>query len=355
MDFQKIKKTIDLFFEHSAQTEKRIINLYGGEPFYDFELMKKTVDYINKIDPKVDICITTNGLLLNKEVMKWFFENSNISLMVSLAGTPKIHDQLRVTVGNAPTFKAIKENLLFAKEYDESSYRKRINFIFNIFDEIQLKKIQNFWDMDEIFQGIEYLPEVSFIDMDDKDGYMKELYHQIMKEFKKDNDPLELYIQYLKQKDYNKIIVKFYDKRFLGLHTRSYNNEKAYCGGVCRPMLNRFFVDADGNIGLCENMRFAGELGDINNGINIGNVKRILNGYKALRRVKCLNCWAVNLCQSCFKDVYSGSLEEIDKQKSDYNCGNEKDIKKRYLEEYCRILEEDEALLDHLYHYVTEE
>ena len=74
--------------------------------------------------------------------------------------------------------------------------------------------------------------------------------------------------------------------------------------------------------------------------------------YKSFCKEKCLQCWAINICSSCYKDAYSDSMEGIDIIKFKSNCSSEKQVKKQLLIDYCNVLEKDEHLLDHLYNYI---
>ena len=154
-------KAVDHFFGVSKNKTK-IINFYGGEPFVNFSAIEKTVDYVETIDHSVKFYITTNGTLLSERIQEWFLSHPNVTLYVSLAGIPQRHDELRVLKNGVPTFNTIRENLLQLRNKDSAAFFERIRFIYNIFDDVQLLEIQEFFEKDELFEGVTCIPEVSY-------------------------------------------------------------------------------------------------------------------------------------------------------------------------------------------------
>ena len=55
-----------------------------------------------------------------------------------------------------------------------------MNFIFNIFSEIQLKEVDDFMQEEPLFRGLAHLPEVTFIDCVADDGYVMGLREKIL-------------------------------------------------------------------------------------------------------------------------------------------------------------------------------
>ena len=69
--------------------KKLDIDFIGGEPLINFELIKKAVDYAKlkalNYNIEVSFMITTNGLLLNKEIVDFFISES-FNLKISIDG-----------------------------------------------------------------------------------------------------------------------------------------------------------------------------------------------------------------------------------------------------------------------------
>ena len=185
-----------------------------------FSEIKEATNYLKKYNDNVQIYITTNGTLLSDEVCRWFSENLNVHIYVSIAGIPKWHDQLRVFINGNPTFETIHKNLIKLKSCDPVAYAERVHFVFNIFDEKQLFELQDFWSNHEIFKTIKILPEITFIDCVDDDGMINEMGEKISKNYKNEASPLSEYIRLLQIGELDNLIVKHYDNKFLGIHRR---------------------------------------------------------------------------------------------------------------------------------------
>lgn len=72
MNWITAKEAID--FESTFKWKKKVyIAFYGGEPLLEFELIRKCVHYAQSIMPgkEIEYSMTTNGTLLNKEVIEY--------------------------------------------------------------------------------------------------------------------------------------------------------------------------------------------------------------------------------------------------------------------------------------------
>ncbi len=351
INYDTLKQSIAYFFKISSNNEK-IINFYGGEPFLNFNAIKKMVEYINSIDKNVKIYITTNGVLLNEDIIKWFSDNENVNLFISLAGIPARHDELRVLANETPTFDIIRKNILHLKKCDYVSYKNRINFIFNIFDEIQLIELQNFWQQDELFQGLSHDPEITYIDCTDDDGVVSKMRKNIINQYTKSKDILQEYIGLLKEKNFNNLIVKHFDNKLLHIHKRLTNCNDNILPAVCRPFVHKMFVDIHGNVNICENFTFGTNFGSVYDEFSLDLVDRLLSVYKNERSKTCSNCWATRLCSLCFRDLIDRN-GSVNLERAKILCNNERAVILQTLTEYCTVLEHENSLLNHLDNYIV--
>ena len=111
-----MEKTISKFYKSFKSIEH--IQFFGGEPLLNFQLIKKTVKYINKLNLKVkkpEFGIVTNLTLLKREMMPFFKEN-DFHFTVSLDGPKEINDILRVDKMNNGTFDIISKNIEMLEE-----------------------------------------------------------------------------------------------------------------------------------------------------------------------------------------------------------------------------------------------
>jgi len=95
LDFGIAKKAIDFFLSLEGNSKK--IKFFGGEPVLEFDLLKKIVlgskSEAAKLNKKIRFVLTTNGLLLNKEVLN-FFKKYKIELTLSSHHLKKINKKI---------------------------------------------------------------------------------------------------------------------------------------------------------------------------------------------------------------------------------------------------------------------
>lgn len=85
---ESVKKNVDFGMTKNSQVEKPItITFFGGEPLLNIEAMKYTIQYIKEQYPerKVSYSMTTNGTILNDDIIKILKENK-IIVLVSIDG-----------------------------------------------------------------------------------------------------------------------------------------------------------------------------------------------------------------------------------------------------------------------------
>ena len=70
-------QAVDWLIDQSGKRKKIYIGFFGGEPFLNFPLMQKIVDYArkraHKVDKKVGFHATTNGTLLDEKQINFSF------------------------------------------------------------------------------------------------------------------------------------------------------------------------------------------------------------------------------------------------------------------------------------------
>lgn len=117
MSLETAKKVVENEVVLAQQTENKEgirLNLFGGEPFLKFELMKDLCDWIwkNVTDVKIDIYITTNGTLLNEEKKEWLKANKDrINIIMSVDGTDDVQECNRGCDSSALPIKWVLDTL----------------------------------------------------------------------------------------------------------------------------------------------------------------------------------------------------------------------------------------------------
>lgn len=116
MSFDVARRAVDFLIAHSGPREHCELDFFGGEPLMNWHVVQQTIDYVHKQEKKhgkkIKMSLTTNGLLLDKEKVKYLTDN-HISLILSLDGRKKMHDRMRPGVHGEGTYDEIVKNLQY--------------------------------------------------------------------------------------------------------------------------------------------------------------------------------------------------------------------------------------------------
>jgi len=88
------KKLLPDIIDFCSNNNVKVINLYGGEPLFNRPLFKYVVNEIHKELPDMKFATTTNGTLLDEEIIE-LFENLDFEISLSLDGNKNTHDYYR--------------------------------------------------------------------------------------------------------------------------------------------------------------------------------------------------------------------------------------------------------------------
>ena len=100
MSLEVGKKAIDFLVANSGNRVNLEVDFFGGEPLMNFQVVKEIVAYGRSLEEKHNkkfrFTLTTNGMLLNDEVME--FANKEMSnVVLSIDGRKEVHDRMRPT------------------------------------------------------------------------------------------------------------------------------------------------------------------------------------------------------------------------------------------------------------------
>lgn len=91
-------QAVDWLFEQSGSMKKINISFFGGEPFLNFPLIKKTAAYARdkagRLDKTVGFGVTTNATLLDDDVIE-FIRAYDVNVLVSMDGPRELQDKQR--------------------------------------------------------------------------------------------------------------------------------------------------------------------------------------------------------------------------------------------------------------------
>lgn len=98
MSFDTAKKILDYHLKAVDNYDYIYINLFGGEPFLKFDLIKQIYEYSKKINnqKKILFVTTTNGTLVHGDIQKWLYSHKNdFHCGLSADGTENMHNYNR--------------------------------------------------------------------------------------------------------------------------------------------------------------------------------------------------------------------------------------------------------------------
>ena len=87
------------------------VTFYGGEPLLNKNMLYQAIPFTREnFDEDTNLVINTNGVLIDKEDIKLFKDNS-VEVQISLDGDKEKHDLHRKTQNGAPTYEIVINNM----------------------------------------------------------------------------------------------------------------------------------------------------------------------------------------------------------------------------------------------------
>ena len=138
MSFEVGKKALDFLIANSGSRKNLEVDFFGGEPLMNWDVVKKTVEYGRSLEEKYDkkfrFTLTTNGVLLNDEIME-FANREMANVVLSIDGRKEVHDYMRPTRNGKGSYDVILSKFQeFAKKRAGKSYYVRGTYTHNNLD-----------------------------------------------------------------------------------------------------------------------------------------------------------------------------------------------------------------------------
>lgn len=126
MSFEVGKRALDFLIEQSGSRKNLEVDFFGGEPLLNFDVVKQLVAYARSIEKEKGknfrFTLTTNGVLLNDEVMEWANKEC-YNVVLSLDGRKETNDRMRRTRNDKGTYNLILPKFQkMAKERNQQGY-----------------------------------------------------------------------------------------------------------------------------------------------------------------------------------------------------------------------------------------
>ncbi|NLL86860.1 MAG: thioether cross-link-forming SCIFF peptide maturase [Syntrophomonadaceae bacterium] len=99
MSLDTAKQAMEFLVENSGSIKNLEVDFFGGEPLLVFSMLRDLVSFCRErekeVDKRFNFTLTTNGLLLEDEVIDWVIAN-DISVILSLDGRKVVNDKHRL-------------------------------------------------------------------------------------------------------------------------------------------------------------------------------------------------------------------------------------------------------------------
>lgn len=132
MSAQVGKKSIDFLIEQSENRRNLEVDFFGGEPMMNFDVVKEIIEYAREKEKlhnkNFRFTLTTNGLLLNDDHMKYINENLH-NIVLSIDGRQEVNDKMRVRIDGRGCYEDIIPKFKkMADSRDQNNYYVRGTF-----------------------------------------------------------------------------------------------------------------------------------------------------------------------------------------------------------------------------------
>lgn len=332
MSWEVAKVAIDFLRKNSLLSRKIEIGFYGGEPLLGFALIKKCVNYCEKIfyDKELIFSITTNGTIINNEIIDFFAEH-NFQVMISVDGPKDIHNiNRRLASNGSGTYEIIYENLKKIRERNYNFYKNiTINGVLEPDQDNSV--VEKFFEEEELFKELHIMLNRvadTYIDTNyaDTNEHICTIETLMFKNIMSKITNNEFCVFSSKEKKFDMMSTEFVDLGPLP--------DDIHHGGGCMPGYSKMFVDVDGVIRPCEKVSENSKhmiIGNVYQGFDFENVKKLLN-IGLITKQECLNCWIIRHCRQCpsiiddvdclsyeqKKNVCSYQIADMKEQLNDY-------------------------------------
>ncbi len=138
MSFEVGKKALDFLIANSGNRRNLEVDFFGGEPLMNWQVVKDLVAYGREQeklhDKKFRFTLTTNGVLLNDEVME-FVNREMGNVVLSIDGRKEVHDKMRPFRNGHGSYDLIVPKFQkFAESRNQNKYYVRGTFTHNNLD-----------------------------------------------------------------------------------------------------------------------------------------------------------------------------------------------------------------------------
>jgi uncharacterized protein len=342
-------KAVDLYLASSDSESERGLGFYGGEPLLAIGLIRGVVDHVAGLgrSPPISFHLTTNGVLLERAEVREFLVDNDVQILISLDGPAGAHDRMRRDRRGGATHAKIMTVLRLLQKEHPSYVKDNVGFSVCATTAESLQLARSFFaDNSDLCES--GLMTVALIDPTDStledEGIVRKDWDRVVDGMVQDyleclfeGSTPEPFLQGLLGSNFSRIRSHIHQRSLEPLA------EEPPPLGICIPGYQRLFCTAAGDFTLCERLNAELTIGDVDHGIDVDAVWRIVTEYTELSSPDCTDCWALRFCGMCYREIYG---QGFDLERKRRYCDLERDRWRRNLELYCTGRERRDDVFD---------
>ena len=349
MDFKTAKKAVDNYIsiykekKENGFRKKPIISFYGGEPFLEYKLIDEVANYCKSIGFDADYAITTNGTVMNSEVLDIILKH-NIQITYSLDGYKENHDRNRVFDNEKKSFDVVIKNIKLVQQKREELGLKVPTNIMACYDSYtDMEKMVSFFEEMKLDIG-EFgvrLTKVYELDTTYYD-YCEQQFK--LGEIKQDNKTLQNTLKRLQEQYIYNAVNSIEQPTTLEFIFQALSFMKNRAQGPISPtgsacaVGDKIAVDSEGKYYVCEKATQEYEIGSIDIGLDESKVYKMYDEFLSIRNKHCSSCPFNRICDVCYVHLMKGNKLEFNEE----FCINKKHQLSKLLEILYSVLEQNQ-------------
>ena len=119
MSREAVRENVRFLLDHSGESRKVSVVLFGGEPLLRFPLVRDAVRQAREMagerGKEISFSLTTNGTLVTREIAGFLRENG-VSVCVSIDGPRAVHDRNRPYASGRGSYDDVERGIAFLME-----------------------------------------------------------------------------------------------------------------------------------------------------------------------------------------------------------------------------------------------
>lgn len=302
------RKAVDFLIEASGPRKHCEMDFFGGEPLMNMKTVKAVTEYVRQREKetgkKFKLTLTTNGILLNDENIKWLNDNE-FSLVLSLDGRKEVHDAMRPCVGGQGSYDKAVANFhkcLDSRKGGDYDYREVYTYLRGTYTKNNMDFTKDVLSMND--EGFDILSMEPVVLKDSPLGFTDEDLPRISEEYDK---LVEAYLERWRK-----------GKGFFFFHfNMDLSNGPCVAKRLsgCGAGHEYFAVAENGDLYPCH--QFVGRdkyrLGSLDEGVTDQHWPQYFRESHVLNKEKCRDCWARFFCSGgCHAnaDLFHGDIRQ---------------------------------------------